>query len=61
MYKDIITQGATGGKLLGSGGGGFLLFYAKNNKKIDILKKLKNKKIINFEIDLNGTNVLYRT
>lgn len=61
MYKDIIIQGAAGGKLLGSGGGGFLLFYAKNNKKFDILKRLKNKKIINFEIDLNGTNVLYRT
>ena len=30
IYKDALNHGAIGGKLVGAGGGGFLMFYAKN-------------------------------
>ena len=35
LYNDAISNGATGGKLLGAGGGGFFLFYVTSKKKIN--------------------------
>tara|TARA_Y100000741_G_scaffold365227_1_gene360982 strand:+ start:4569 stop:5930 length:1362 start_codon:yes stop_codon:yes gene_type:complete len=56
IYDTAIKFGATGGKLLGAGGGGFFLFYC-NPINRDIvcknLKKLKTK-IINFSFDHEG-------
>ena len=40
IYEYMISKGALGGKLLGAGGGGFLLFYMKNLQK-SFLKKIK--------------------
>ena len=34
LYKIGLKNGAIGGKLIGAGGGGFLLFYAHNKKKL---------------------------
>ena len=42
LYNDALKYGALGGKLLGAGGGGFLLMYMKENAKRDFLKKFKN-------------------
>ena len=33
IYNKGIKAGASGGKLLGAGGGGFILFYVKKNQK----------------------------
>ena len=57
LYKDLIDMGVSGAKLLGSGGGGFMLCYTEKKNKFDIIKKLKNKKIINFQIEKNGTSL----
>jgi len=38
LYSQFIKNGALGGKLLGAGGGGFLLLYIKNTKKNFFLK-----------------------
>ena len=32
LYKDALKNGAVGGKLVGAGGGGFLLFYCHDTK-----------------------------
>ena len=42
MYLEAKKYGALGGKLLGAGGGGFLIFYMKENEKKSFLKKNKN-------------------
>lgn len=47
VYNYAILNGAKGGKLLGAGGGGFLLFYCKD--KQELIKKMKKKKISNLE------------
>lgn len=53
------NNGAIAGKILGSGGGGTLLFYAKENKREELKRALeKNKgKILDFRFDFNGLQV----
>ena len=60
IYDYVLSKGATGGKLLGAGGGGFLLFYMKKNLQKSFLKR--NKKLINvpFKFSDNGTEILYK-
>lgn len=59
MYDKALCAGALGGKLLGSGGGGFLLFYVKPDKQEHIKKQLANLLNIPFEFESNGTNIMY--
>ena len=40
VYDEAIKSGALGGKLLGSGGGGFFIFYVPKNNQIKLRKKL---------------------
>ena len=60
IYDYVLSKGATGGKLLGAGGGGFLLFYMKKNLQKSFLKR--NKKLISipFKFSDNGTEILYK-
>ena len=56
IYDIAIKNGAEGGKLLGTGGGGYLLFYVppfKKSKVVQSLQKL-NLKIEKFTFDLDG-------
>ncbi len=58
MYNIAMENGASGGKLLGAGGGGFLLFYCEKDKQKRLLDKMKLKQFpIKFEHD--GTSVVY--
>ena len=56
MYDKAIKYGASGGKLLGAGGTGFLLLYAEDH---DILKEQMNCKVLPFLIDREGTKVIF--
>ena len=58
IYKKGISSGATGGKLLGAGAGGFILFYVKTNKQKHFLTKMKNNEIIDFHFNNEGSKVL---
>ena len=60
LYKDVLKQGALGGKLLGAGGGGFFLFYISQEKKNFFLKK--NKKVVNipFKFSEKGSEIVFR-
>ena len=42
LYQLLLENGATGGKLLGAGGGGFLLMYVKKNLEKNFLKNFQN-------------------
>ena len=58
LYNKAITAGAIGGKLLGAGGGGFLLFYVPENKQ-DKVRKALGLMEVPFCFDDKGTEVIY--
>ncbi len=58
LYNIAINNGALGGKLIGAGGGGFLMFYSENISLIE--KKFFNFgfKKLNFDFDFEGTKII---
>ena len=59
LYKKAISAGALGGKILGAGGGGFLLFYVQPEKRNSVLAELQNLIHIPFQFETEGTKVIY--
>ena len=59
LYDIAIKAGALGGKLLGAGGGGFLLFYCEKDKQEYLKKALENLMIVPFNFENDGAQVLY--
>ena len=41
IYSTAMQAGASGGKISGAGGGGFMIFYCPNNKRDTVIKALK--------------------
>ncbi|MBI4858029.1 MAG: GHMP kinase [Acetobacterium woodii] len=60
IYNIALQNGATGGKLLGAGGGGFLLFYVPEENHEKIRKALKIFRELPFEFDFEGTKIIFR-
>lgn len=61
IYEDAKSVGALGGKLLGAGGGGFMLFYIKKEYQDKLRGKLKNLLEIPFKFDEDGTKIIYKS
>ena len=61
LYKDAINAGALGGKLLGAGGGGFLLFYVPPDAQASVRKALQNLMYVPFSFEDSGTKVIHYT
>ncbi len=59
LYERGIKAGALGGKLLGAGGGGFLLFYVNPDKKDAVLKAMSDLMYVPFEFENSGTRVIH--
>lgn len=59
LYDRGIKAGALGGKLLGAGGGGFLVFYVQPEKQESLKNELKDLLYIPFEFENEGTRILY--
>lgn len=58
-YKRARTAGAIGGKLLGAGGGGFLLLYAHPKRHTDICCALPELRPVPFRLSPQGSKVIY--
>ncbi len=58
-YSEARKLGARGGKLLGAGGGGYLLLMAPPDKHSLIREKLQPAGEIDFEIDRNGSRIVF--
>lgn len=58
-YQKALSAGALGGKLLGAGGGGFLLFYVPQNKQEAVRKALEDLMEIPFDFENGGSRILY--
>ncbi len=57
-YEKALEAGATGGKLLGAGGGGFLLFYCDEDKQ-GAVKRAVNLREVEFRLSPYGSRVVY--
>ena len=53
-----MKAGATGGKLLGAGGAGFMLFYVPEEKHDAVRNALCNLREMDFEIDNSGATIV---
>ena len=59
LYERGLKAGALGGKLLGAGGGGFLLFYVEPDKRENLLKELDELMHVPFQFEDEGTSVVH--
>ena len=57
-YDHAMSNGALGGKLIGAGGGGFLMFYAGDKKKLRHAMREKGLQEVRFRFDFEGTKVV---
>ncbi len=59
LYEKGIAAGALGGKLLGAGGGGFLLFYVQPERQAAVREAMKGLLHVPFAFEDDGTRVIY--
>ena len=59
VYERAIQAGALGGKLLGAGSGGFVLFYCEPHHQDRVRQALAPLEEIHFTFDPQGTKVIY--
>ena len=57
-YDHAMAQGALGGKLIGAGGGGFLMFYAADKTRLRHAMREKGLQEVRFRFDFEGTKVV---
>lgn len=58
-YEKAMTAGALGGKLLGAGGAGFMIFYVKPEKQENVRKALGHLREMDFEMDNSGATIVH--
>ena len=59
IYANAKKAGALGGKLLGAGGGGFMLMYVEPEYQANVKKALSDLLYVPFEFESAGTSILY--
>lgn len=59
LYEKARNAGALGGKLLGAGGGGFLLFYVQKDKQEAVRRELSELLHVPFQFEVGGSRVIY--
>jgi D-glycero-alpha-D-manno-heptose-7-phosphate kinase len=57
-YDFAMSNGALGGKLVGAGGGGFLMFYAHEKTRLRHAMREKGLKEVRFRFDFEGTRII---
>ena len=59
VYEKAIRAGALGGKLLGAGGAGFMIFYVKPENQSYVREALKDLREMDFEMDNSGASIVH--
>jgi D-glycero-alpha-D-manno-heptose-7-phosphate kinase len=60
LYDLARNEGARGGKLVGAGSGGFLMFYAEDTRRLRAAMREEGLAELRFGVDLAGSTVLVR-
>jgi len=60
LYANAIRAGAVGGKLLGAGGGGFLLFFVEPDAQPKVKEKLSSLLYVPFEFETGGSRIIFQ-
>ena len=58
LYNQGLKNGAIGGKLVGAGGGGFLMFYANDKEKLKNYFNKQNIEEVEFKFDYEGSKII---
>ena len=61
LYEKGIAAGALGGKLLGAGGGGYLVFYVEPEKQDEVKNAMSDLMYVPFKFEDGGTRVIHYT
>ena len=61
IYAECLNAGAIGGKIIGSGGGGFLLIYCQKRCLSRLKKRLNKLAIIDFSFTQNGSEIIFKS
>ena len=61
LYAKGMAAGALGGKLLGAGGGGFLIFYVQPERQEEVKQAMKELLYIPFKFENGGTQIIHYT
>jgi len=59
IYERALKAGAIGGKLLGAGGGGFMLLFVPPERQSKVREKLKNLLEVKFNFEKEGSQIIY--
>ncbi len=59
LYNKALDNGAVGGKLLGAGGGGFLLFYCSQENHARLRAAMSPLRELCFKLENEGTKLIY--
>ena len=58
LYSEAKKCGSLGGKILGAGGGGFLMFYGSKSVQIKLKKKFKKLTFLKFKFENEGSQII---
>lgn len=61
IYKEAKDAGALGGKVLGAGGGGFIVFYVRPEDKDKVKRRFKKMLYVPFKFENTGTQIVYKS
>jgi D-glycero-alpha-D-manno-heptose-7-phosphate kinase len=59
IYKEALSAGAIGGKLLGAGGGGFILFFVPPSKQAGLKRRLNKLIYVPFKFESSGSQIIF--
>ena len=59
MYLSGMQAGAFGGKLLGAGAGGFMMFLVDSKNREAVIKAMSQYRRFDFRIERSGSSVIY--
>lgn len=59
MYEAALEAGAIGGKLLGAGGGGFVLLFARPEEQPKIRERLRDFLLVPFRFESHGSQIIF--
>ena len=61
IYATALKSGATGGKLLGAGGGGFIIFYVPEESQKNVRANLREFLEIPFNFESEGSKIIFNS